>query len=36
MLHAENIGFIHPESRVYCEFSAPMPDDMERVLDLLR
>jgi 23S rRNA pseudouridine1911/1915/1917 synthase len=36
MLHAEKIGFIHPESRVYCEFSAPMPDDMERVLDLLR
>lgn len=36
MLHAERIGFIHPESRVYCEFSAPVPEDMEKVLDLLR
>ena len=36
MLHAERIGFVHPESRAYCEFSAPVPDDMESVLDLLR
>lgn len=36
MLHAEKIGFLHPESRVYCEFHAPLPNDMERVLDLLR
>ena len=36
MLHAERLGFIHPESRSYCEFSAPVPEDMKGVLDLLR
>jgi 23S rRNA pseudouridine1911/1915/1917 synthase len=36
MLHAGKIGFIHPTTRAYCEFSAPMPEDMQRVLELLR
>lgn len=36
MLHAGRLGFVHPGSRVYCEFNAPMPDDMKRVLEFLR
>lgn len=35
-LHAETLGFIHPESEKYCQFKAPMPDDMERILEALR
>jgi len=35
-LHAETLGFIHPESEKYCEFKAPMPEDMDRVLKALR
>jgi len=36
MLHAEKLGFVHPDSRQYCEFVAPMPEDMRQVLDVLR
>ncbi|MEK6684697.1 MAG: RluA family pseudouridine synthase [Nitrospirota bacterium] len=36
MLHAERLGFIHPEHRDYVEFSAPLPADMERALEILR
>jgi 23S rRNA pseudouridine1911/1915/1917 synthase len=36
MLHAERLGFIHPDSGMPCEFSAPLPEDMKHVLDLLR
>jgi 23S rRNA pseudouridine1911/1915/1917 synthase len=36
MLHAEKLGFVHPDSGEYREFTAPMPEDMARVLDLLR
>jgi 23S rRNA pseudouridine1911/1915/1917 synthase len=35
-LHAETLGFIHPESEAYCEFKAPMPEDMDRILKALR
>jgi 23S rRNA pseudouridine1911/1915/1917 synthase len=35
MLHAGMLGFIHPDSRVYCQFRAPMPDDMAEALRLL-
>ena len=35
-LHAENLGFVHPDSKDYCEFNAPLPDDMECVLKALR
>lgn len=35
-LHAETLGFIHPESEEYCEFKAPMPEDMDRILKALR
>jgi 23S rRNA pseudouridine1911/1915/1917 synthase len=36
LLHAEVLGFIHPNSREYCEFRASLPDDMECVLNALR
>jgi 23S rRNA pseudouridine1911/1915/1917 synthase len=35
-LHAESLGFIHPESEAYCEFKAPMPEDMDCILRALR
>ncbi len=35
-LHAEKLGFIHPDSGDYCEFNAPLPDDMKSVLKALR
>jgi 23S rRNA pseudouridine1911/1915/1917 synthase len=36
MLHAERLGFVHPESGERVEFSAPIPADMERALEFLR
>jgi 23S rRNA pseudouridine1911/1915/1917 synthase len=36
MLHAERLGFVHPERGERVEFSAPIPADMERVLEILR
>lgn len=36
MLHAGKLGFIHPESGEHRVFRAPVPEDMQRVLDLLR
>ncbi len=36
MLHARTLGFAHPETDQYAEFSAPRPDDMDRVCDALR
>lgn len=35
-LHAAVLGFIHPASGEYKEFSAPLPDDMEELLHSLR
>ncbi|KOP68922.1 pseudouridine synthase [Bacillus sp. FJAT-18019] len=35
-LHAAVLGFVHPSSEEYMEFSAPMPDDMEELLSILR
>lgn len=31
-LHAEKLGFIHPSSRQWIEFTAPLPDDMQQFL----
>lgn len=31
MLHAQRLGFTHPESGAYCEFNSPLPADMIRV-----
>jgi 23S rRNA pseudouridine1911/1915/1917 synthase len=36
MLHAEVLGFIHPDSEEFREFQAPMPEDMQDVLKILR
>ncbi|MCF8061249.1 MAG: RluA family pseudouridine synthase [Deltaproteobacteria bacterium] len=35
MLHAERLGFTHPESGAYCEFTASLPEDMIRVAEIL-
>jgi 23S rRNA pseudouridine1911/1915/1917 synthase len=35
-LHAETLGFVHPRTGDYLEFSAPMPDDMQHLLMSLR
>jgi 23S rRNA pseudouridine1911/1915/1917 synthase len=36
MLHAERLGFRHPDNQKFLEFSTPLPDDMEQVLEILR
>ena len=36
MLHAQTLGFIHPGSERYCEFQAPLPDDMDQLLTRLK
>ncbi len=35
MLHAEMLGFIHPESKRYVEFKAPLHPDMEELIEWL-
>ncbi|WP_286231431.1 RluA family pseudouridine synthase [Neobacillus mesonae] len=35
-LHAGVLGFIHPRTQEYLEFKAPLPEDMEYLLTLLR
>jgi 23S rRNA pseudouridine1911/1915/1917 synthase len=35
MLHAEMLGFIHPEINKYMEFSSTMPEDMEECIKKL-
>jgi len=34
-LHAHTLGFVHPVTGRYLEFSAPLPEDMQRILDYL-
>jgi len=34
-LHASMLGFVHPKTGAYVEFSAPMPDDMKSLLAIL-
>ena len=34
MLHAATLGFIHPTSNEYIEFSAPLPPKMEEVIEM--
>ncbi len=36
MLHAGTLGFVHPQGGEYREFLAPLPADMEGVLEMLR
>jgi 23S rRNA pseudouridine1911/1915/1917 synthase len=35
MLHAETLGFIHPVTKEYLEFSSPLPEDMEECIKKL-
>ncbi len=35
-LHAKTIGFIHPSSQEYMEFSAPLPEYFEKMLSQLK
>ncbi len=36
LLHAGVLGFVHPRTGEYLEFTAPLPEAFERVLDALR
>ncbi len=36
LLHAATVGFIHPETGEYMEFSAPVPDYFQEILNKLR
>jgi 23S rRNA pseudouridine1911/1915/1917 synthase len=35
-LHAATLGFVHPSTGEYMEFTSPLPEDMRRLLDFLR
>jgi len=35
MLHAESLGFVHPETGEFCEFRAPVPADMKECIKAL-
>ena len=35
-LHAKTIGFNHPSSGKYLEFSSKLPEDLEKILKKLR
>jgi 23S rRNA pseudouridine1911/1915/1917 synthase len=35
-LHAQTLGFIHPDTAEYMSFSAPIPTDIQNVIDALR
>jgi 23S rRNA pseudouridine1911/1915/1917 synthase len=35
-LHAEVLGFVHPRTEEYLEFKAPLPEDMQLLLQSLR
>jgi len=35
-LHAQTIGFVHPRTGEYMEFSAPLPEYFEKLLHLLK
>ena len=36
MLHAGILGLTHPKTQIYLEFSSPLPEDMEEVIQLLK
>lgn len=35
-LHAERLGLKHPASGEYCEWDAPLPDDMNQLIEVVR
>ena len=36
MLHAKTLGFIHPRSKEYIEFTSELPEDYKKLLEKLR
>ena len=36
MLHARSLGFVHPATGAYSEFTSPMPGDMVRVREIVK
>ena len=36
MLHAKTLAFVHPVSKSFLRFEAPIPDDMQNMLDDLK
>ena len=36
MLHAHRLVFIHPDTGEFCEFQAPLPEDMDALIKNLR
>ena len=36
VLHASRLGFVHPRTKKYMEFQAPLPDYFNKLLDKLR
>lgn len=36
LLHAKKLGLVHPTTKSYIEFEAPLPDYFEKILQLLR
>ena len=34
-LHAHLLGFLHPSTKEYIEFTAPIPEDIQMILDTL-
>ena len=36
MLHAETIGFIHPITKKYLEFTSPPPEEFNKILDIYK
>ncbi|MGA1867113.1 MAG: RluA family pseudouridine synthase [bacterium] len=34
-LHAQKLGFCHPRSQEYLEFTAPLPEHMKRIIEVL-
>lgn len=35
-LHAQRLGFLHPVTQEFMEFEAPLPEDMQSLIDTLR
>jgi 23S rRNA pseudouridine1911/1915/1917 synthase len=35
-LHAARLGLVHPQSRVHCEWTSPLPQDLAGLIDALR
>lgn len=36
MLHAKTIGFVHPKTKEYMEFEAPLPEEFIKICDIIK